>query len=104
MILRKDHYFKFFCSIGNTLSGEIPETANPLLENEYTVKSQNLRFELKAINMCQLEKIFNTFKKSIGSGADGIDNYFLKIGLPAVIESLCDIFNLSIATGIFPDS
>ena len=94
----------FFCSIGNTLSGEIPETANPLLENEYTVNSQNLRFELKAINMCQLEEIFNTFKKSKGSGADGIANYFLKIGLPAVIESLCDIFNLSIATGIFPDS
>ena len=94
----------FFCSIGNNLSGEIPETANPLLENEYTVNSQNLRFELKAINMCQLEKIFNTFKKSKGSGADGIANYFLKIGLPAVIESLCDIFNLSIATGIFPDS
>ena len=94
----------FFCSIGNALSGKIPETANPLLENEYTVNSQNLRFELKAINMCQLEKIFNTFKKSKGSGADGIANYFLKIGLPAVIESLCDIFNLSIATGIFPDS
>ena len=31
-------------------------------------------------------------------------NYFLKIGLPAVIESLCDIYNLSIAIGIFPDS
>ena len=29
----------FFCSIGNTLSGEIPETANPLLENEYMVNS-----------------------------------------------------------------
>ena len=94
----------FFCSIGNTLSGEIPETANPLLENEYTINSQNLRFKLKAINMCQLQKIFNTFKKSKGSGADGIANYFLKTGLPAVIESLCDIFNLSIATGIFPDS
>ena len=54
--------------------------------------------------MCQLEKIFNTFKKSKGSGADGSANYFLMIGLPAVIESLCDIFNLSIATGRFPDS
>ena len=94
----------FFCSIGNTRSGKIPETANHLLENECTVNSQNLCFELKAIDMCQLEKIFNTFKKSKGSGADGIANYFLKIGQSAVIEPLCDIFNLSIATGIFPDS
>ena len=54
--------------------------------------------------MCQLEKIFDTFKKSIRSGAEGIDNYFSNIGLPVVVESLCDIFNLSIATGIFLDS
>ena len=70
----------FFSSIGNTLSGKIPETPNPLLENEYSVNSQNLRFELKGISICQLEKIFNTFKKSKGSGADSIANYFLKIG------------------------
>ena len=41
---------------------------------------------------------------SKGSGADGIANYFLKIGLSVIAESLCDIFNLSIATGVFPDS
>ena len=35
---------------------------------------------------------------------DGIASYFLKIALPVISESLCDIFNLSIATGCFPDS
>ena len=48
----------FFCSIGNILSGKIPETPYPLLENEYTASSLNLRFGFKAISMCQLEKIF----------------------------------------------
>ena len=38
------------------------------------------------------------------NGADGIANHFLKIGLPVIIESLCDMFNLLIATGVFPDS
>ena len=37
-------------------------------------------------------------------GADGIANYFPKIGLPVIAESLCDTFSLSIATGVFPDS
>ena len=37
-------------------------------------------------------------------GADGIANHFLKIGMPVISESLCDMFNLSIATGVFPDS
>ena len=47
---------------------------------------------------------FGTFKKSKGSGTDGIANHFLKIGLPVIAEPLCDIFNLSSATGVFPDS
>ena len=59
----------FFHSIGDTLSSKIPETPNPLWENEYSVKPQDL-----------------------------------KIGLPVIIESLCDIFNLSVVTGVFPDS
>ena len=54
--------------------------------------------------MSQLEEIFDTFKKSKGSGADGIANHLLKIGFPVIIESLCAIFNLSIATSVFPDS
>ena len=81
----------FFCSISNTLSGKVPETTNSLLENEYTTNSQNLRFELKVVSMCQIEKRFDTFKKSKGSGVDGIANYLLKIGLPVTIESLSDI-------------
>ena len=29
---------------------------------------------------------------------------FLKIGLPVIAGSLCDIFNLSSATGVLPDT
>ena len=72
--------------------------SNPLLQNEYSVNPQNLRFVFMVINMCQLKKILGTFKKSKGSGAHGIANHLLMIGLPVIIESLCDIFDLSIAT------
>ena len=51
-----------------------------------------------------MEKVFGKFKKSLGFGTDGIANHFLKIALPVIGESLCNIFNLSIATGAFPDS
>ena len=50
-----------------------------------------------------MEKVFGKFKKSLGFGTDGIANHFLKIALPVIGESLCNIFNLSIATGVFPD-
>ena len=35
---------------------------------------------------------------------DGIANHFLKIGLPVITESYCDMLNLSIKTGVFPES
>ena len=54
--------------------------------------------------MSQSERVFGKFKTSKGSDGDGIANNFLKIGLPVIAESLCDMFNLSIATGVFPDS
>ena len=41
---------------------------------------------------------------ALGSGPDGLANFFIKVGLPVIAESLCDIFNLSLATGVFPDS
>ena len=69
---------RFFCSIGYTLSSKISETPNLLLGNECSANPQNLRFDFKAINMCQLEKIFGIFKKYKGSSADGIANHFFE--------------------------
>ena len=40
----------------------------------------------------------------MGFGTDCIANHFLAIGLPIISDSLCDIFNLSIVIGVFPDS
>ena len=54
--------------------------------------------------MSQLERVFGKFKTSKGSGAEGIANYYLKISLPVIAESFCEIFDLSVATGAFPDS
>ena len=66
--------------------------------NEY-----NLRFVFQAVNITQVEKVFGKSKKSFGFGIDRIANHFLKTALPVIGESLCSIFNLSIAIGVFPD-
>ena len=94
----------FFCTIGETLSDKIPKAKNPLLENDYDVNPRKTKFEFHVIDTFQLCKVFGKFKTSKGCGTDGIASYFLKIALPVISESLCDIFNLSIATGCFPDS
>ena len=94
----------FFCTIGETLSGKIPRAKNPLLENDYDVNPLKTMFNFHVIDTFQLGKVFGKLKTSKGCGNDGIASCFLKIALPVISESLCDIFNLSIATGCFPDS
>ena len=94
----------FFCEIGKTLSDKIPQSSNPLLDNDYEVNPKSVTFHFEHINAPQLERVLGKFDTSKGSGPDGLANFFMKIGLPVIAESLCNIFNLSLATGVFPDS
>ena len=93
----------FSVTLEKKLSDKIPAIPNPLLTNEYSVNKENSKFQFTPIDTRQVEKVFGKFKSSMGSGPDGIANFFLKAGLPISAESLCDIFNLSLATGVFPD-
>ena len=93
----------FFCTIGETLS-KIPRANNPLLENDYEVNQQKSMFTFHVIDTPQLGNFFGKLKTSKGCGNDGIASCFLKIALPVISESLRDIFNISIATGCFPDN
>ena len=61
-------------------------------------------FNFHVIDTFQLGLVFGKLKTSKACAIDGIASCFLKIALPAISESLCDIFNLSFATGCFPDS
>ena len=98
-----EHMNTYFCNIGQDLSDKIPSTQNPLLEGKYSINPEATRFHFQPVNSHQLASVLGKFKTSMGFGTDCIANHFLKIGLPIISDSLCDIFNLSIATGVFPD-
>ncbi len=95
---------QFFCEIGKKLSDKITDSSNPLLTNEYEVNPGNFKFNFEHINVHEIERVLGNFDTSNGFGPDGLANVFLKIGFPVIAESLCAIFNLSLATGTFPDS
>ena len=61
-------------------------------------------FEFIPIGLQDIREAFGKIKTSKGSGVDGISSFFLKLALPAIENSLALIFNLSIQTGVFPES
>ena len=95
---------KFFCSVGEKLSDDIPQQPNPLLSNEYAVNEPSTQFRFEAVSPIGAERALKKMKISFGFGSDGIASHFLKIAFPVISSSLCRIYNLSIETGMFPDS
>ena len=93
----------FFCTVGDQLSKEIPDTRNSLLEGSINVNPENLSFVFSPISPQQLAKAINKFKISKSFGLDLISSYFLKLGMPILASPLSQIFNLSTSQGIFPD-
>ena len=49
------------------------------------------------------KKALSKIKDSFGLVSDGIASHFIYIAFPGTREPLCDIFNFSINTGIFPE-
>ena len=94
---------EYFCSVGNKLSEKIPKKANPLLSGEYAIETPPLSFSFSAIMTDKLSSTLNKMKTSHGSGHDGIASFYLKIALPVVGGSLCDLFNKSLFAGKFPE-
>ena len=99
-----EHMNTYFCNIGQDLNKKIPATQNPLLEGKYSVNPEGTTFHFQPVNSNQVASVLGKFKTSMGFGTDCIANHFLMIGLPVISDSLCDLFNLSLATGVFSDS
>ena len=94
----------YFCSVSKKLRDKIPPQPNALLSNEYIVNENTTPFEFKAIDAISAKRALGKMKKSFGFGSDGIASHFIKTAIPVISQSLCNIFNLSINTGKFPDS
>ena len=51
----------------------------------------------------RLKRSLESLNLHLEPGPDGITSFFLKAGLLILAESPCDLFNLSLAIGVFPD-
>ena len=75
---------KFFCSVGEKLSDDIPQQPNPLLSNEYGVNQSGTQFRFEAVSPVGAERALEKMKISFGFGSDGIASHFLKIAFPVI--------------------
>ena len=95
---------KYFCSIGNDLGIEIPNTPNPLINNEYTVNAPELTFSFSEISAHDVTQAMNQMKTAKSDGTDKISSYFLKLAIPFVSTYIAQLQKISTRNSIFPKS
>ena len=93
---------KYFCSVGEQLSKKIPKKMNSFISSQILAPESN--FSFSPVNAEDLTKAMSKFKSSQGFGMDNISSFFLKKRMPIFGNGLCQIFNMSLSTGKFPDS
>ena len=92
----------YFVSVGDKLAHNIPSSSYMFTEYLSKAKNSSARFEVKKIQATDVRKILGTLKNGKASGLDSMSNKFLKIAKETIAPSLCDIFNCSIKSKIYP--
>ena len=98
-----DAFNDHFSTIGPRLANEIPLTAENNSSYINNIKVNNNNFSFSSTN-CSI--VFSHLNKLCRSKATGLDNISAKIVRECadlISVSLCDLFNKSLVSGIFPD-
>ena len=97
-----DSMNKYFCSMGEQLSKEIPNKTNSFISD--IVLNVKTNFSFSPLIPEQLIKTMSKFKTSNGFGVNNISSFFLKKGMLILGNSSSLVFNLCMSLGRYPDS
>ena len=96
-----DPMMKYFCSIGEELSKNIPYKSNSFSSNQ--IHSPDRSYMITPINAEHIRKASSKFKSSHGHGLDNISSFFLKKGMPVSANGISQMLDLCLSLGKFPD-
>ena len=72
--------------------------------NNFLKRVPDSPFTVPNITRQSVINYLNALKNTKSTGIDNINSEFLKLSIPMITDPLCDIINVSIQNGIFPDS
>ena len=92
-----------FSTIGPRLANEIPSIANNNSSYINNINVNNNKFSFSSINCSIVFLHLNKLCRSKATGLDDISSKIIRECADLISVSLCDLFNKSLVSGIFPD-
>ena len=92
-----------FSTVGPRLANEIPPIANSNSSYTNNINVSNNKFRFSSINYSIVFLHLNKLSRSKATGLDNISAKIIRECADLISVSLCDRFNKSLLSGIFPD-
>lgn len=92
----------YFTEIGPKLASEIPSQVNNKSPEDFLTKVDS-KFGFRKIKSTEVFELLKGSKTGKAVRIDKISNKILKIAAPYIVESLTNLFNLSIQANLFPN-
>ena len=86
--------------IGSKLAAGIPDTA---FQSEDFFNKTDSNFYFRPVSEGYIQSLISKLTPSVSCGLDNIPSTPLKLCSPYILNSICDIINQVLETGIFPD-
>ena len=96
------HFNNYFSQIAHDLNKDIPSTSTDPLSYLHLTSNTSCYFLPTDPN--ELISIVKNLKNSFSVGSDGIALKYIKCSIYSIADILSDLINLSLSTGVFPDS
>ena len=97
-----DHFAKYFAGVGKEFAEKIPKATQSITAYLKLLQSNKSSLFLEPTCKKEVKRIVSTLPAKTSSGHDNISNILLKEIIDPLANILVDIFNKSMATGIFP--
>ena len=97
-----DRFAKYFAGVGKEFAEKIPKATQSITAYLKLLQSNKSSLFLEPTCKKEVKRIVSTLPAKTSSGHDNISNILLKEIIDPLANILVDVFNKSMATGIFP--
>ena len=98
-----EEFTKYFANIGKEYANKMPNPSTSLKDYLRKIPTEPKSIFLKPTTEREISKLIENLPPKKSSGIDGVDNKILKEIKEYIVGPLCNIFNKSLETGIFPE-
>ena len=98
-----NQFAMYFSTVGKTFANKLPVSVTPVSEYIARIAQNPCSLMLAPCTESELSRLISSLPNKTSCGIDEINNILLKKISKSILPVLCELFNKSLETGVFPE-